>query len=377
VPQRPSFYLIDGHAHIYRSYFAPFRDLTSPSGEPTKAAFVFTQMLLTLVERRRPDYLAMVIDHGDETVFRKQIFPDYKANRQQRPDDFGVQERRILSIVRDAGLPILEAPGFEADDVIATLVERLKDDYDLYLVSKDKDLRQVLADHVALYDPTDDAVMDVPAMREKLGYGPELAVEVQTLIGDAIDNVPGIPGVGEKTAAGLLAEFGSIDGLYANLDKLKTKKKLVENLTKGRDGLALSRQLVTLKRDVAVPDFDVERCRFAGFDDKAAGQLEELGFRSMVTKMRALSRRGGNGTPVEGEAPPEPAGTGGAREVRQEPHPPSAPQTSEGLPYVVVDTPDALASFVAELKQQKRFAFDTETDALKPVGANLVGMAFS
>ncbi|MFT3785373.1 MAG: 5'-3' exonuclease H3TH domain-containing protein [Tepidisphaeraceae bacterium] len=238
---RPSFYIIDGHAHIYRAYFAPFRDLTSPTGEPTKATFVFTQMLLNLVEQRRPDYLAMVIDHGDETVFRKTLYPQYKANRPPRPDDFTPQEQRILQIVRATGVPIFEAPGFEADDVIATFVEQLKDKFDVYLVSKDKDLRQVLTDHVCLYDPTTGETVGPQRLREKCGYGPERSVDVQTLIGDAIDNVPGIPGVGEKTAVQLLNDFGSIEGIYASIDKLKSKKKLVENLLASRDKLELSR----------------------------------------------------------------------------------------------------------------------------------------
>src|SRR5215204_4228372 len=116
-----SFYLIDGHAHIYRAYFAPFRDLSSPSGEPTKATYVFTQMLLNLIDQRKPDYLAMVIDHGDETVFRKEIYPEYKANRSKAPDDFHPQEQRILRVVGDAGVPIFVKPGFEADDLLATM----------------------------------------------------------------------------------------------------------------------------------------------------------------------------------------------------------------------------------------------------------------
>src|ERR1700759_4736324 len=112
-----SFYIIDGHAQISRAYFAPFRDLSSPSGEPTKATFVFVQRLLNLITDRKPDYLAMVIDSGDETVFRKEFFPEYKANRQARPDDFHPQEQRILQLVRDAGIPIFVKAGFEADDV--------------------------------------------------------------------------------------------------------------------------------------------------------------------------------------------------------------------------------------------------------------------
>src|SRR3954453_23349770 len=203
-----TFYIIDGHAHIYRSYFAPFRDLTSPTGEPTKATYVFTQMLLNLIEQRKPDYLAMVIDHGDETVFRKEIYPEYKSTRQQRPDDFFPQEKRILEIVRDAGVPIFVKPRFEADDLIATMAKKLCDeDFETFLVSKDKDLRQILSSCVHMYDVQADEVIDEAKLLEKVGYGPAEAIEVQTLMGDAIDNVPGIPGIGEKTAAKLVKKY--------------------------------------------------------------------------------------------------------------------------------------------------------------------------
>ena len=123
MPKNKSFYIIDGHAHIYRAYFAPFRDLTGPSGEPTKATYVFTQMLLNLIDQRKPDYLAMVIDHGDESVFRKEIYPEYKATRESPPNDFFPQEKRILEIVKDVGVPIFSKPGFEADDLIATMAK--------------------------------------------------------------------------------------------------------------------------------------------------------------------------------------------------------------------------------------------------------------
>src|SRR5439155_2085619 len=130
MPKSKSFYIIDGHAQIFRAYFAPFRELSSPTGEPTKATYVFTQMLMNLVTQRKPDYLAMVIDEcgGDEPVFRNAIHPEYKANRKERPEDFLPQERRILEIVRDAGVPIFSKPGFEADDVIATMARRLCDE---------------------------------------------------------------------------------------------------------------------------------------------------------------------------------------------------------------------------------------------------------
>src|SRR5208282_1048868 len=145
---------------------APFRDLTSPSGEPTRATFVFTQMMLNLVENRKPDYLAMVIDDASETaLFRKEIWPEYKANRKARPDDFNPQEERILQIVRDAGVPIFVQPGFEADDVIATMATKLRGQgYDVFLVSKDKDLRQLLDGNTFLFDAQSNEAMDPVAM---------------------------------------------------------------------------------------------------------------------------------------------------------------------------------------------------------------------
>src|SRR5947209_1703261 len=133
-----TFYIIDGHAQIYRAYHAPFRDLSSSTGEPTKATFVFTQRILNLIADRKPDYLAMVIDSGDETVFRKEIFPEYKANRTSPAEDFHPQEQRILRIVKDAGIPIFAAPGYEADDLIATMARRLcNKGYETFIVSND------------------------------------------------------------------------------------------------------------------------------------------------------------------------------------------------------------------------------------------------
>jgi len=169
-----SFYIIDGHAQIYRAYFAPFRELNSPTGEPTRATFVFTQMLLNLVENRKPDYLAMVIDDASETaLFRKEIWPAYKANRKARPDDFNPQEERILRIVRDAGVPIFVKPGFEADDVIATMARRLqamaREDLEIFLVTKDKDLRQILNNRTKMFDVQSNESMDPIAMEAKLG----------------------------------------------------------------------------------------------------------------------------------------------------------------------------------------------------------------
>src|SRR3954462_15640286 len=280
-----TFYIIDGHAHIYRAYFAPFRELNSPTGEPTKATFVFTQMLLNLIDQRKPDYLAMVIDSaGDEGVFRKEIYPEYKATRKERPDDFGPQEERILQIVRDAGVPIFFKRGFEADDLIATMAKRLcGQGYETFMVTKDKDLRQVINDCTKMYDVQGNEVIDLARMEEKCGYTPVEAVEVQTLTGDAIDNVPGIPGVGEKTAAKLIKKYGTADAVLKHLDELTPKMR--ENFQKHGDKLVMSRRLVTLKDDVAF-DFDPEACKFNGLNVAALRKdMEQLGFHSLVKRL--------------------------------------------------------------------------------------------
>jgi DNA polymerase-1 len=374
-----SFYVIDGHAHIYRAYFAPFRDLTSPTGEPTKATFVFTQMLLNLISQRRPDYLCMVIDSGDETVFRKEIFSDYKANRKERPDDFEPQERRILEIVRDAGVPIFAKPGYEADDLIATISKKLCDqDFEIFVVSKDKDLRQVVNGCTKMYDVQNDQVIDLAVMERDLGYSPAEAIEIQTLTGDSIDNVPGIPGVGEKTALKLVKKYGSADAVLEHLDDLTPKMR--ENFEKYADRLPIARRLVTLKDDVEF-DFDVDACRFVGLNQSALrSHMRSLGF---DTLLKRLGAQGDDNTPVR-SAPPPTTPLGRFEESLFGPDPSTAsgpalpePLTGAGCRYELVQTDHQFAGFLATLKNQKRFAFDTETDQLGPTSAKLVGLSFS
>ena len=378
---RKSFYLIDGHAHIFRAYFAPFRDLSSPSGEPTKATFVFTQMLLNLIDQRKPDYLAMVIDSGDESVFRKEIYPDYKSTRTPPPDDFHPQERRILEIVRDAGVPIFAKPGYEADDLIATIARELcEEDFEIFLVSKDKDLRQILTPCVHMYDPQTDEVIDEKKLEEKVGYSPREAVEVQTLMGDAIDNVPGIPGVGEKTAAKLIRKYGTAEAVLQHLDELTPKMR--ENFQKFGDRLPVARQLVTLKTDVEF-EFDPQTCKFTGLSQEGLKKhLRECGFTSL------LKRLGDDGAGIAPQAPTRakyqrfqeglfgPMGDDrqAAGNARAELPP---PQTSADHEYSCADTDEKFESFLTQLKKQKRFAFDTETVSLGAMEHPLVGMSFS
>ncbi|MDB5293516.1 MAG: polymerase, partial [Phycisphaerales bacterium] len=363
--------------------FAPFRDLTSPTGEPTRATYVFTQMLLNLVNQRKPDYLAMVIDSGDDTVFRKDIFEGYKANRTSPPDDFYPQEQRILQIVRDAGIPIFAKRGFEADDLIATIAKRLCGrGYETFLVSKDKDLRQTLNDCTKMYDVQSDEEMDAAALEAKHGYTPVEAIEIQTLIGDSTDNIPGIPGVGEKTALKLVKKYGSADAVLKHLDDLTPKMR--ENFEKYGDRLDLARRLVTLKDDVEF-DFDEEICRFTGLNSEGLRpHLQSLGFNNL------LGRLGMNaGKPAGPIAPARPAAPMQfqdglfAQAPEQQANAATTPAPADDYAtgvtckYTLINTEAQFNDFLKELKKQKRFAFDTETNQLDAVGSTLVGMSFS
>ena len=399
------------------AYHAPFRDLSSPTGEPTKATFVFTQRILNLIADRKPEYLAMVIDSGDETVFRKEFFPQYKANRPSRPDDFLPQEQRIFRLVADAGIPIFVSPGFEADDIIATMAKRLTgQDFEVFIVSNDKDLRQILDDCTRMYDPYDGSVTDPASMEAKHGYRPDQAIEVQTLIGDATDNVPGIPGVGPKTAARLIHKYGTADAVLDHLDELTPK--LRENFEKNAAGLAPTRKLVTLKTDVPM-DFDPEACRFTGVDIEGLRvHLEECGFVRLLQRLEPQADAAGPVAPPAQTVRPAPVSgqlwgtmTGGARmpgpgvaAEKQRARPPvtatsgrfeeslfpmmmgggdesgsgdARAATASDCRYELVQTAEQFAAFVDQLKTQKRFAFDTETDALGPMNSELVGMSFS
>src|SRR6266850_4687690 len=377
-----SFYIIDGHAQIFRAFYAPFRELSSPTGEPTKATYVFTQMLLNLIGQRKPDYLAMVIDSGDEYVFRKEFYPDYKANRQATPVDLEPQEKRILRIVEDAGIPVFAKRGFEADDLIATMAKKLRDQgWDIVLVSKDKDLRQLINDCTRMYDVQSDTFTDTARMETDCGYGPGEAIEVQSLMGDAIDNVPGIPGVGEKTAAKLIKKYGRAEAVLEHLDELTPK--LRENFEKFGEKIPLARRLVTLKDDVEF-EFDPERCKFFGVDlDALKGHFEELGFTALLKRLGLqeggpqsqedvdVARRIPMRKKAEGfqESLFAPAQAEAAAAV------PSV--TSTDCDYRLITSEREFTDFLAELKKQKRFAFDTETDALGAMNSNLIGMSFS
>ena len=402
------FFIIDGLAQIFRSYYAPFQHLSSPKGEPTRATFVFTQMLLQLIREQKPDYLAMAMDSPDSAVFRRGIDPEYKANREPPPEDLAPQIERILQIVASQSIPTIYVPTFEADDVIATLCRRMADQEDLQvvLVSKDKDLDQLLSERVCLFDPGKNEFIGPEDLRKAKGYGPDKAVEIQTLTGDSTDNVPGVKGVGPKKAADLIARFGTAAAVVEHAAELTPAMR--QNVLAFAGQMDRTRQLVTLRQDVPF-EFDLETCRWKGLNATVLQPMfVELGFRRLADQFADLvgAAPDAGSTPAPPPARPLPAkrapqsGQGMLFGVQQDlfsgltpPAAPSEESSSGAAPsapvpgqlfssrpeheYTLIDIPESFATFLAELKQQPRFAFDTETTHINPAWAKLVGMSFS
>lgn len=358
-------YIIDGHSQIYRAYYAPFRPLTAPSGEPTRATYVFCRMLLNLIRDKQPEYLVMVLDADESKLLRKQIFPAYKAQREPPPEDLPPQEQRIISILAAAGVPMLRREGFEADDIVATLVRKLAgEELNIILVSRDKDLEQLLSDQVTMYDPLKDELITPESLLQKKGWRPEQAIDAQVLTGDTVDNVPGVPGIGPKTAARLLQKYGSAQAVVDHAAELTPKQR--ENVLAFADKINLTRQLVTLHDDVPV-EFDLAQAACDRFAWQRVDPIfAELGFRRLREQL-----------PTRGPAAPAAAPTGLPPAPTEAEDSGTLLHAPDGGDYQLINTPQALDTFVAALARQSEFAVDTETTGLSPIDADLVGLSFA
>ena len=242
-------YLVDASTFIHRSYHA-IRNLSTRDGRPTNAVFGFVATLTKLLREKSPEYLLVAYDAKGPT-FRKDLYPDYKANRPPMPEDLVAQQEPIREIVAALGLKSKEVEGLEADDIVATMTARARArDFDVVIVSSDKDYYQLLGPTVSMYDPNPkrESAMTLESLREKFGLTPHGFLEAQGLMGDSSDNIPGVPGVGEKTAVKLVQEFENLEKLYKNLDKVP-RPKLRAGLEEHRDQAFLSRDLAKLKTD--------------------------------------------------------------------------------------------------------------------------------
>jgi ribonuclease HI len=245
----PQLYLLDGSSYIYRAYYG-IRELTTAGGMPTNAILGFTRLLLDLLREHRPDYLAVVLDGPREETFRRALFPDYKAQRDAVPADLIPQFAYIRQMLTALNIPTLEAPGFEADDVIATLARAYAaQGIEVTIVSGDKDLLQIVSDNITLLDTMKGKRSGVQEVRDRFGVPPELVADILGLAGDTSDNIPGVPGIGEKTAIGLVQRFGSLEEVL-KWKSLVGSKKRRDSLATYAEQARLSKLLATVRYDV-------------------------------------------------------------------------------------------------------------------------------
>jgi DNA polymerase-1 len=332
-------YLIDGSAFLYRAFHA-IRSLATSKGHPTNATFGFTRILLKLLKDKQPGYAGVFFDVKGPT-FRHKMFDEYKANRPPMPEELSIQIPDIKAIIKALNIPIIEKTGYEADDLMGTYARIAQaQGFKVVMVTGDKDFIQLITDDCTLWDPMKDTITDRSDIKTEMGIDPDQFIDVLGLAGDSSDNIPGVKGVGVKTAAKLIAEYGSINRIYNNLDQLKKKKKLHENLTASKEIVDLSRDLVTIDRHVDVKhsldDFQLQE-----FDTRKAFEL----FQSF--EFKAL-----------------------ASEFSEKPN-------KSKKTYKMVHTVADMENLVSELENKGVFAIDTETTDIDPMRADLVGLSFS
>jgi len=392
--------IIDGHAQFFRAYYAIRGGLNSPvTNEPTNMVYGFCQMLLKLVRDGGCSHVALVIDaSGDTETFRSELYPEYKAHREPPPEDFDGQVERCLEFARLLRIPVLAEARVEADDVIATLVRSVRRDHPgvaIRIASKDKDLAQLLDGSTVLYDVQAGTELTADGLFDSKGVRPEHVVDMLALMGDSVDNVPGVPGIGPKTAAQLVVQYGSIEGVLANLGELTPKRR--ESIEAHRNQLDLARTLVRLKDDCAL-DWSLERSRLDPVAIDATtlvGLLELLGFGRLRQEWMAWLRGHGAAVPQGSSVPPAPTAAPvrpiARREAHQDsaegtlfaglasdPSPAPVPQQASCAWTMLVDAP-SLQSWVdaarAACAGGAVLAFDTETDEQPPRTPCMVGFS--
>lgn len=350
--QRERLFLIDGSALFYRSHFAFIRNpLINSKGENTSAIFGFASTLLKILSDEKPDYIAAVFDTKEPT-FRHIKYKEYKATRQKMPNEMVDQYPRIVELVETFEIPFLEKPGYEADDIIATIAKVAESKgVETYMVTGDKDFMQLISPFIKMYvirPGKDQEILDLHVLKERYQLTPIQVIEYLALMGDSSDNVPGVPGVGEKTAKTLIQEFESLDNLYAKIDQI-SQKGLKQKLEEGKEKAYLSRELVTIDQQVPV-EIDFGKMKMGKIDrQKVFDLFTELEFRSLIE--RASQFVEGNGLPS------------------------STIETTDQQ-YVLVSTNDQLTELIKNLNQSKFFVFDTETSGLNVFNSEIIGLSF-
>lgn len=331
-------YLVDGSSYIHRAYHA-IRHLTNSTGFPTNAVYGFTNMILKLLSEKGPKYLAIAFDAKGPN-FRHAVYKDYKANRPPMPEDLVAQIPLIKTVVENLGLKMIERTGYEADDIIGTLTRMAEEaGWDAVIISGDKDFRQLISPKVSMWDTMKDKVIDFDTFSKQFGIKPEQVIDLMGLSGDASDNIPGVPGVGEKTAWNLIKTYGSLEKVYQHVEEI-TRKKLKENLIKSKDDAHMSKKLVTIERHVPLE----ETLKTLEVDDPHREALSDL-FRKLEFKglWEQFSTR----------------------------------QASERKEYRLCYSEEDLRDLIEKIRRAGYVTVDTETTSQDALQAELVGISFS
>lgn len=363
MADRPQFFVIDGHALAYRQFHAlQSTGFRTRAGEPTNATYGFTRTLLDILLKDKPHYLAVSFDRG--LSGRENLFPDYKGTRDKMPDELSIQIDRIIQVVAAFNIPILALDGYEADDVIGTVVKQVEaDGLNTRIITGDRDILQLLTPHVTVQLPKrgeQDVVFDEAMFREEYELEPWQLVELKGLMGDTSDNIPGVKGIGQKTATTLLKQYETIDGIYAHIDEIKgaTQQKLID----GQPLAYLSRDLATIRKDVP---FTIELAKCVSHEynvDIVLDLFRELEFRQFSDRLKPMTQTSMFDT-VEEETP---ANT-------EEP----APHPAPGIETVIVRDQAALDQLVSVLNGAQTIVWDVETTGIDQMSCELVGIALA
>ena len=378
-------FLLDAYALIFRGYYAFIKNpRINSKGMDTSAILGFTNSLFDVIKRERPDYLAVAFDKGGSQV-RNDMFPDYKANRSETPEAIKIAVPYIQNLLKALHIPVVELEGFEADDIIGTLAKQAeKEDFQVFMVTPDKDFAQLVSDNIFMYRPARMGngieIWGIPEVQKKFEIDhPEQVIDYLGMMGDAVDNIPGLPGVGDKTAKKFLAEYGSMEALLENTHELKGKMK--EKVEANKELGLLSKKLASILLDVPV-QFDASSYQLSQPDIPAVKELfQELEFRRLSeTFIKVFA-------PNEAPSQPEPTAPAAAPVAFDLFHQPGSGQlentfehkTLANTPhhYQCVQTPIECSLLVATMMRQKSVCFDTETTGLDAINASLVGIAFS
>ncbi len=361
MQEKKLFVIVDSMALAYKSYFAHIRrPLSTSSGEPTSAVYGFMTQLFKIMTDTKPDYLLIAFDSKEKT-FRHERYEDYKSSRAEMPDDMVPQIARIKQIVEALDLPLLIMPGYEADDIIGTAVKQAeKRGLFSYAVTPDKDFIQLVTENINLVRPGKQSdewqIIDKERVVKDYGFEPIFMIDYLALVGDSSDDIPGVAGIGPKTAIPLIQKFGTIENIYANLDKIE-KEAIRKKLEANRDNAFLSKELATIVTDMPI-EVDFEHAKFVKPDfEKLLKIFDELEFRSLKTKLFKVYAANGKIGSDNKEFVPE------KKEIEKK--------------YELVNTVEKAKSLTEKIEQCKLFVFDTETDSLNIFEAKLAGVSFA